>query len=119
MGLELFGDERYRMDNVTGVLIPNVLGDGEQIRAQLLEDFSLEIGTSFGPLKGKIWRIGTMGYVCQKSNILCCLSSLENVLSRTPRLLEPKNSQRAPNRSVNVPSIISRSTAYLVVRRKY
>ncbi len=82
MGLELFGDERYRMDNVTGVLIPNVLGDGEQIRAQLLEDFSLEIGTSFGPLKGKIWRIGTMGYVCQKSNILCCLSSLENVLRR-------------------------------------
>ena len=82
MGLELFGDERYRMDNVTGVLIPDLLGDGEQIRGQLLEDFDLEIGTSFGPLKGKIWRIGTMGYVCQKNNILRCLSSLENVLRR-------------------------------------
>ena len=82
MGLELFGDESHRMDNVTGVFIPKILGDGEQVRSQLLEDFGIEIGTSFGPLKGKIWRIGTMGYVCRKANILRCLSALEAVLRR-------------------------------------
>lgn len=82
MGLELFGDARNRMSNVTGVAIPDACGDGEAVRAQLLKDFGIEIGTSFGPLAGKIWRIGTMGYVCRKANILRCLASLDAVLRR-------------------------------------
>ena len=89
MGLELFGNKRHRMDNVTGVFIPNALGDGEQVRAQLLEDFSIEIGTSFGPLRGKIWRIGTMGYVCRKANVLRCLSALETVMRRNGFVVSP------------------------------
>jgi (S)-ureidoglycine-glyoxylate aminotransferase len=82
MGLELFGDAAHRMPNVTGVHIPDTIDDGEQVRAALLHDFGIEIGTSFGPLHGKIWRIGTMGYVCRKANILRCLASLETVLRR-------------------------------------
>lgn len=82
MGLELFGDASHRMDNVTGVHIPAVCGDGEAVRTQMLHDFGIEIGTSFGHLAGKIWRIGTMGYVCRRSNILRCLVSLETVLRR-------------------------------------
>ena len=82
MGLELFGDQANTMTNVTGVVIPEPCGDGEKLRAEMLNDFGIEIGTSFGPLAGKIWRIGTMGYVCRKSNILRCLSSLDAVLRR-------------------------------------
>lgn len=82
MGLELFGDESHRMDNVTGVHIPKECGNGAALRQQMLEDFGIEIGTSFGPLDGKIWRIGNMGYVCRKSNVLRCLSSLEMALKR-------------------------------------
>lgn len=82
MGLTLFGDANNRMSNVTGVMIPEACGDGEKVRAEMLKDFGIEIGTSFGPLAGKIWRIGTMGYVCRKSNILRCLSSLDAVLRR-------------------------------------
>jgi len=81
MGLELFGDPNHRMTNVTGVVIPDQV-DGEAIRAAMLGDFGIEIGTSFGPLHGKIWRIGTMGYVCRKANVLRCLSALEAVLRR-------------------------------------
>ncbi len=81
MGLELFGDAKHRMDNVTGVHIPaNV--DGDKARREMLEDFGIEIGTSFGPLHGKIWRIGTMGHVCRKANVLRCLNALEAVLRR-------------------------------------
>ena len=29
-----------------------------------------------------IWRIGTMGYVCRRQNVLRCLASLEQVLRR-------------------------------------
>jgi (S)-ureidoglycine---glyoxylate transaminase len=81
MNLKLFGDQSHKMPNVTGVYIPpNV--DGEGVRGMMLNDFGLEIGTSFGPLHGKIWRIGTMGYVCRKENVLVCLSALEACLRR-------------------------------------
>ena len=46
----------------------------------MLDDFGIEIGTSFGPLAGRIWRIGTMGYACRKRNVLLCLMALETVL---------------------------------------
>ena len=70
------------MTNVTGVYIPEVCGNGEKVRAEMLTDFGIEIGTSFGHLSGKIWRIGTMGHVCRKTNILRCLASLDAVLRR-------------------------------------
>jgi (S)-ureidoglycine---glyoxylate transaminase len=79
MGLSLFGDQAHKMPNVTGVIIPGGV-DGEQVRRLMLEDFGIEIGSSFGPLKGRIWRIGTMGYVCRKENVLHCLGALEATL---------------------------------------
>ncbi len=79
MGLSLFGDQRHKMPNVTGVMIPAGV-DGEAVRAIMLNDFGIEIGTSFGPLHGRIWRIGTMGYVCRKENVLHCLAALETAL---------------------------------------
>lgn len=81
LGLDLFGDQRHKMANVTGVVIPEGI-DGESVRRQMLEDFGIEIGTSFGPLRGRIWRIGTMGYVCRKQNVLLCLAALEACLRR-------------------------------------
>ena len=81
MGLEVFGDAKHRMNNVTGVHIPPAL-DADKARGELLQDFGIEIGTSFGPLHGKIWRIGTMGHVCRKANVLRCLNALDAVLRR-------------------------------------
>lgn len=82
MGLKLYGDASNRMANVTGVYIPSQIKDGERVRSEMLNDFGIEIGTSFGPLVGKIWRIGTMGHVARKANVLRCLASLEAVLRR-------------------------------------
>ncbi len=79
MGLTLYGDISHKMPNVTGVVIPEGV-DGEGVRAALLSEFNLEIGTSFGPLRGRIWRIGTMGYNANETNVLFCLSSLETAL---------------------------------------
>ena len=79
MGLTLYGDQKHKMPNVTGVIIPGGL-DGEAVRRLMLEDFGIEIGSSFGLLKGRIWRIGTMGYVCRKENVLHCLGALEATL---------------------------------------
>src|SRR5688572_28392771 len=49
MGLELFGDQKHNMPNVTGVHIPPGV-DGDKVRRALLAHFNIEIGTSFGPL---------------------------------------------------------------------
>ena len=76
LGLTLFGDQTNKMPNVTGVYIPEGV-NGDAVRGMMLNDFGIEIGTSFGPLHGKIWRIGTMGYVCRKESVLTCLAALE------------------------------------------
>ena len=47
---------------------------------QALRDFGIEMATSFGPLDGKIIRIGNMGYSSQKRNILFTLGAIEAVL---------------------------------------
>lgn len=79
MGLSPFGDLTHKMYNVVGVHIPENI-DGEAIRETLLLRFNIEIGTSFGPLKGKIWRIGTMGYNARQDAVLHTLQSLETAL---------------------------------------
>ena len=80
MGLQVFGDIAHKMNNVVGVYIPEVV-NGERVRGQMLTDFGIEIGTSFGPLHGKIWRIGTMGYNARKSAVLQTLSCLDACLA--------------------------------------
>lgn len=81
MNLTLFGDQTHKMHNVIGIYIPDGV-PGEPVRQTMLNDFGIEIGTSFGPLHGKIWRIGTMGYNARKDAVLQTLASLEAVLRR-------------------------------------
>lgn len=80
MGLKVYGDRAHKMTNVTGVWIPEGV-DGDAVRAAMLGEFSIEIGSSFGPLHGKIWRIGAMGYNATASAVLTTLQALETVLA--------------------------------------
>jgi (S)-ureidoglycine-glyoxylate aminotransferase len=79
LGLEVFGDPVHKMHNVVGVEIPTGV-DGDTVRADLLTGFGIEIGTSFGPLHGRLWRIGTMGYNARADAVLSTLTALEAVL---------------------------------------
>jgi (S)-ureidoglycine-glyoxylate aminotransferase len=80
MGLKLFGDQAHKMPNVTGVMIPPGI-DGERVRGRMLQDFAIEIGSSFGPLQGRIWRIGAMGFNARKDAVLTTLAAFEAVLA--------------------------------------
>ena len=82
------------MSNVTGVFIPDGVS-GDAVRKEMLASFGIEIGTSFGPLHGKIWRIGTMGYTCCKENVLICLGALEAVLLKMGRKLPAGDAVKA------------------------
>ena len=79
LGLTVFGDTAHKMNNIVGVHIPDG-ADDVKVRAGLLEDFGIEIGSSFGPLRGRIWRIGTMGLNARHDAVLLTLAALEQVL---------------------------------------
>ncbi|MEV8274292.1 alanine--glyoxylate aminotransferase family protein [Microbacterium sp. NPDC077184] len=81
LGLTTFGDLSHKMTNIVAVYIPEGV-PGDAARAAMLEDFGIEIGTSFGPLHGKVWRIGTMGYNAREDAVMVTLAALEAVLRR-------------------------------------
>ena len=78
MNVELFGDPKHRLPMITAMHIPKGVPD-EAGRAQLLDQFSIEVATSLGPLRGRVWRIGTMGYNAELKTVLTVLAGLEHV----------------------------------------
>jgi len=81
MGVELFvKNPKVRLVTVTAVRVPGGVDD-KKARMQLLDEFNIEISGGLGPEKGKIWRIGLMGYSSQKTNVLLFLTALEKVLA--------------------------------------
>ncbi|HDD61360.1 MAG TPA: alanine--glyoxylate aminotransferase family protein [Chloroflexi bacterium] len=81
MGLELQVPSAHRLPTLTTVKIPEGV-DGQEVRKQLLDIYNIEIAGGLGAFKGKVWRIGLMGYSSQQENILMLLSCLENLLKQ-------------------------------------
>jgi alanine-glyoxylate transaminase/serine-glyoxylate transaminase/serine-pyruvate transaminase len=79
LGLELFGDPANRLSMLTCVMIPDGVEDGP-VRSRLLNDFGIEIVGGFGPLAGKAWRIGLMGFSASKRNVQYLLSAMKEIL---------------------------------------
>ena len=80
MGLRFLVNEKYQLPQMNAVRCPEGVNEAE-VRKTLLNEFSIEIGAGLGPLAGKIWRIGIMGYSCRPDNVMLCLSALGSVLS--------------------------------------
>ncbi len=79
LGLKLYGHPATRMTNVTGIYVPAHL-DEETVRTRMRDEHGIEISTAFGPLAGKIWRIGAMGHNAHLSNVRRVLAALETCL---------------------------------------
>jgi alanine-glyoxylate transaminase/serine-glyoxylate transaminase/serine-pyruvate transaminase len=80
MGLAFLVKEQHQIPQMNAVRCPDGVNEAE-VRKRLLNEFSLEIGAGLGPLAGKIWRFGIMGYSCRPDNVMLCLSALGSVLS--------------------------------------
>lgn len=81
MGLRFVVKEGERLPQLNSIYIPDGVDDAA-VRAALLKDYNLEIGAGLGAMAGKIWRIGLMGYASNPTNVLFCLSALEETLGR-------------------------------------
>jgi alanine-glyoxylate transaminase / serine-glyoxylate transaminase / serine-pyruvate transaminase len=79
MGLKFLVKEQHQIPQMNAVFCPEGVNEAE-VRKRLLTEFGLEIGAGLGPLAGKIWRFGLMGYSCRPDNVMLCLSALGSVL---------------------------------------
>lgn len=80
MGLKFLVKEENRLPQISAISVPEGVNEAA-VRRTLLNEFNLEIGAGLGPLAGKIWRFGLMGYSAQSANVMLCLSALGSVLS--------------------------------------
>ncbi len=79
MGLSMLVPEPYRLWSLNAMSIPQGIDDAK-LRKKLLDEYNLEIGGGLGVLKGKIWRVGLMGYSSSEANVLFFLIALEQAL---------------------------------------
>ncbi len=78
LGLNYLVAEEYRLPQMNAVYVmPGI--DEKEVRRRLLEEMNIEIGAGLGPLAGKIWRFGIMGYSCKMENVMLCLCALESI----------------------------------------
>jgi alanine-glyoxylate transaminase/serine-glyoxylate transaminase/serine-pyruvate transaminase len=69
----------HRLPSVTTVEVPQGINDVE-IRKRLLEEYNIEIAGGLGAFKGKVWRIGLMGYSSRRENVALLISALSRLL---------------------------------------
>lgn len=83
MGVLPFAQEGYRLPTLNAVHVPEHVGDENRVRRCLLEEFGIEIGGGLGELRGRIWRIGTMGASATSRNVVLLLSALQSIMGTT------------------------------------
>ncbi len=80
IGIKYSTQEGHILPQLNAVLIPEGIDDAK-VRGDLLNRFGIEIGAGLGAYKGKVWRIGLMGYGSRPANVLLILSALEQLLA--------------------------------------
>lgn len=79
MDLELHVSPEHRLTTLTTVRVPAGVDD-MAVRKSLLDDYNVEIGGGLGALKGKVWRVGLMGYNARPESVAVLLRALADVL---------------------------------------
>jgi alanine-glyoxylate transaminase/serine-glyoxylate transaminase/serine-pyruvate transaminase len=105
-GLETLGigyatQAGHELPQLNAVKIPEGVDDAA-VRKALLERFNIEIGAGLGAFKGKVWRIGLMGYSSRRENVLKVLAALEELLAEQKRPVERGAAVAAARQSLAV-----------------
>ena len=79
LGLDLFGEDPDRNWAVTSIRAPEGI-DGDDVVARVRKDHGVVLAPGQGPLKGKVFRIGHLGYY-DHLDILRGLAALEMTLA--------------------------------------
>lgn len=80
LGLKLLADDAHASPAVTAIFPPEGI-DGEEVRKLMRDDFNVEVAPGQSELKGKIFRIGHLGYV-DSLDIIGAFAALEVLFKR-------------------------------------
>jgi aspartate aminotransferase-like enzyme len=80
LGFRMFGDERYASNAVTALYAPDGV-DTEVLRQVAREEYELIIGGGQGPMRGKIIRVGHLGWV-KEQEIYDCFAAIGHILEK-------------------------------------
>jgi alanine-glyoxylate transaminase / serine-glyoxylate transaminase / serine-pyruvate transaminase len=80
IGIEYAAQPGHQLPMLNAVRIPEGVDDAA-VRTGLLNRFGIEIGGGLGAFKGKVWRIGLMGYGSRANNVFVLLAALEQLLA--------------------------------------
>jgi alanine-glyoxylate transaminase/serine-glyoxylate transaminase/serine-pyruvate transaminase len=110
MGLSMLVAPEHRLPSLNAIRVPDGVDDA-RVRGFLLETFNLEIGGGLGALKGKIWRVGLMGYASSPERILFFLTCLSQALAAQGFAADVKSGLRASMETLEkeAPAIEARS----------
>ncbi len=81
LGLKVYTQPGFALSVLTAVLLPEQANE-LAIRQQLLSEYDIEISGGLGQLKGRLLRIGMMGYNANRKSVDTLLAALEHVLPR-------------------------------------
>jgi len=79
IGLECQVPLENRLESLTTVKVPPGV-DETIVRQRLLSEYNIEISGGLGELKGKVWRVGLMGYSSRKEYIVLLLAALRKLI---------------------------------------
>ena len=79
MGMEMHVKSEHRLWTLNTPRVP-AGSDELKVRQKLMADQGIEIAGGLGPLAGKVFRIGTMGYGSTPENVNLLLESLQKAL---------------------------------------
>jgi alanine-glyoxylate transaminase / serine-glyoxylate transaminase / serine-pyruvate transaminase len=79
MGLSLYVPEEHRIPTLNTVRVPGGV-DEAKVRKRLLDEPGIEIAGGFGPLAGKVFRIGVMGPLATEDNVQFFLKEFKKTL---------------------------------------
>ncbi len=80
LGLKLLADDSCASPAVTAIFPPEGI-DGEAVRQAMRDDFNVEVAPGQSELKGKIFRIGHLGYV-ESLDIIGAIAAVEVLFKR-------------------------------------
>jgi alanine-glyoxylate transaminase/serine-glyoxylate transaminase/serine-pyruvate transaminase len=79
VGIRYSTNEHCILPQLNAVFVPEGVDDAA-VRSSLLDRFGIEIGAGLGAYKGKVWRIGLMGFGSRPASVLMFLAALEQLL---------------------------------------
>ena len=88
LGAKPLSPDGSRLPSLNAVTPPEGV-DEAAVRRYLLTDHDIEIGGGLGPLAGKLWRIGLMGYGSTQANVITVLSAIEQGMKRQGKAVAP------------------------------